>query len=245
MKLGSPPTYNGERNLEKFETSVASVLRYLSLYNFLTPRVRKVQLQLLGQFLTDEAQEWFYRNVEHYDRDVKHWDLESVIMGLQKWFMPTQSLHKIALQYDLMTQGSRTVQVLHQDLTTLAKQMVTPPDEYSYKHRFFSALKSDIRSELLKKGYNPEFSELEDILAAAIFYDNGSRYTAGYTVATHPLVSSNRTGHNDSFKNHNSTSKNRSNRPIAGRNSQQRSGGNRPPRHSGQYLSNGRECSSK
>ncbi|KIJ48181.1 hypothetical protein M422DRAFT_247951 [Sphaerobolus stellatus SS14] len=44
VKMGNPPTYSSEHNLEKFENWVAS----------------KVQLQFLGQCLTDEAQEWFY-----------------------------------------------------------------------------------------------------------------------------------------------------------------------------------------
>ncbi|KIJ43335.1 hypothetical protein M422DRAFT_253538, partial [Sphaerobolus stellatus SS14] len=69
VKMGTPPTY--------------------SVYNLLGPRASKIQLQLLGQCLTDEAQEWFYWQVERFDREVKHWDLESVLMGLQKWFMPT------------------------------------------------------------------------------------------------------------------------------------------------------------
>ncbi|KIJ25037.1 hypothetical protein M422DRAFT_274078 [Sphaerobolus stellatus SS14] len=60
VKMGNPPTYSGECNLEKFKSWVASVLRFMSMYNLLGPGVGKVQLQFLGQCLTDEAQEWFY-----------------------------------------------------------------------------------------------------------------------------------------------------------------------------------------
>ncbi|KIJ26388.1 hypothetical protein M422DRAFT_272544 [Sphaerobolus stellatus SS14] len=117
VKMGNPPNYSGERNLEKFENWVASVLRFMSMYNLLGPRVGKVQLQFLGQCLTDEAQEWFYRNVEQFDREIKHWSLESVIIGLQKWFMPTLSMNKVAVNYDTIMQGSMTMQQLHQELT--------------------------------------------------------------------------------------------------------------------------------
>ncbi|KIJ27237.1 hypothetical protein M422DRAFT_271613, partial [Sphaerobolus stellatus SS14] len=96
VKMGNPPTYGSEHNLEKFESWVASILRFMLMYNLLRPRASKIQLQLLGQCLTDEAQEWFYRQVEQFDQEVKHWDLESVLMGLQKWFMPTLSLNKVA-----------------------------------------------------------------------------------------------------------------------------------------------------
>ncbi|KIJ32578.1 hypothetical protein M422DRAFT_265597 [Sphaerobolus stellatus SS14] len=105
VKMGNPPTYGAS----------------------------KIQLQLLGQCLTDEAQEWFYCQVEQFDREVKHWDLEFVLMGLQKWFMPTLSLNKVAVGYDHLMQGSMNVQQLHQQLTKLAKQMVELPDAYSYQ----------------------------------------------------------------------------------------------------------------
>ncbi|KIJ37252.1 hypothetical protein M422DRAFT_260189, partial [Sphaerobolus stellatus SS14] len=123
VKMGNPPTYSSERNLEKFENWVASIPRFMSMYNLLGPRASKIQFQLLGQCLTDEAQEWFYRQVERFDQEVKHWDLESVLMGLQKWFMPTLSLNKVAVGYDHLMQGSMNVQQLHQQLTKLAKQM--------------------------------------------------------------------------------------------------------------------------
>ncbi|KIJ29683.1 hypothetical protein M422DRAFT_268922 [Sphaerobolus stellatus SS14] len=102
VKMGNPPTYGSERNLEKFENWI--------------------QLQLLGQCLTDEAQEWFYQQVERFDREVKHWDLESVLMGLQKWFIPTLLLNKVAIGYDHLMQGSINVQQLHQQSTKLANK---------------------------------------------------------------------------------------------------------------------------
>ncbi|KIJ24631.1 hypothetical protein M422DRAFT_274532, partial [Sphaerobolus stellatus SS14] len=47
VKMGTPPTYAGERNLEKFENWVASLLRFMLMYNLLGPRASKIQLQLL------------------------------------------------------------------------------------------------------------------------------------------------------------------------------------------------------
>jgi hypothetical protein len=51
IKLGNPPTYDGEHSLETFENWVAGILQYLSLYNLLGPQVDKVLLQLLGNAL--------------------------------------------------------------------------------------------------------------------------------------------------------------------------------------------------
>ncbi|KIJ40448.1 hypothetical protein M422DRAFT_256697 [Sphaerobolus stellatus SS14] len=121
VKMGNAPTYSGECKLEKFEDWVASVLQYTLMYNLHGPQKGKVQLQFLGQCLTDEAQEWFYQQVEWFGREIKHWDLESVMMGLQKWFMLTLLLNKVAVNYDSIMQGSMTMQQLHQELTKLAK----------------------------------------------------------------------------------------------------------------------------
>ncbi|KIJ24544.1 hypothetical protein M422DRAFT_274649 [Sphaerobolus stellatus SS14] len=118
VKMGTPPTYGGEHNLEKFENWVANLLRFMSMYNLLGPQASKVQLQLVGQCLTDEAQEWFYR---------------------QKWFMPTLSLNKVVVGYDCLMQGSMNVQQLHQQLTKLAKQMVELPDAEEVLGKGFTA----------------------------------------------------------------------------------------------------------
>ncbi|KIJ29109.1 hypothetical protein M422DRAFT_269533, partial [Sphaerobolus stellatus SS14] len=144
VKMGNPPTYGAS----------------------------KIQLQLLGHCLTDEAQEWFYRQVERFDQEVKHWDLESVLMGLQKWFMPTLLLNKVAVGYDHLMQGSMNVQQLHQQLTKLAKQMVELPDVYSYWRQFMNALKPSIREEVLGKGFTAEFSKIDELMEQAVIVDN-------------------------------------------------------------------------
>ncbi|KIJ43267.1 hypothetical protein M422DRAFT_253472 [Sphaerobolus stellatus SS14] len=102
-----------------------------------TSRSSKIGLQVYFDCLTDEAQEWFYR---------------------KKWFMLTLSMNKVAVNYDTIMQGSITVQQLHEELTKLAKQMIELPDVYSYRRRFMNALKTDIREQVLKKGFTPEFS---------------------------------------------------------------------------------------
>ncbi|KIJ43804.1 hypothetical protein M422DRAFT_252708 [Sphaerobolus stellatus SS14] len=164
VKMGNPPTYSGEHNLEKFENWVVSVLCFMSMYNLLGPQVGKVQLQFL---------EWF-------DQEIKHWDLESVIMGLQKWFMPTLSMNKVTVNYDTIMQGSMTVQQHHQELSKLAKQMIELPDVYSYRRRFMNALKPGIREQVLRKGFTPEFSSVDELVDEAVMFDNAKCYTSDY-----------------------------------------------------------------
>ena len=40
-----------------------------------------MQVDYLGTRLTVEVQEWFYRNVEQFDRQVREWTLEMVAQG--------------------------------------------------------------------------------------------------------------------------------------------------------------------
>ncbi|KIJ47777.1 hypothetical protein M422DRAFT_248340 [Sphaerobolus stellatus SS14] len=159
VKMGNPPTYRGECNFEKFENWVASVLQFMLMYNLLGPQVDKDQLQFL---------------------EIKHWDLEFIIMGVQKWFMPTLSMNKVAVNYDTIMQDSMTVQQLHQEFLKLAKQMIKLPDMYSYRRRFMNALKPDIREQVLKKGFTPEFSSINELVGEAVTLDNAKYYTFGY-----------------------------------------------------------------
>ncbi|KIJ31754.1 hypothetical protein M422DRAFT_266506, partial [Sphaerobolus stellatus SS14] len=225
VKMGTPPTYGGERNLEKFENWVAGLLRFMSMYNLLGPRASKIQLQLVGQCLTDEAQEWFYRQVERFDREVKHWDLESVLMGLQKWFMPTLSLNKVAVGYDHLMQGSMNVQQLHQQLTKLAKQMVELPDAYTYRRRFMNALKPSIREEVLSKGFTAEFSKIDELVEQAVIVDNAKCYTSGYN-SNQSNVYTNKPATVDHKHVQQTTTLNRSSNANAGSSNQHRSGSN-------------------
>ncbi|KIJ22697.1 hypothetical protein M422DRAFT_276840 [Sphaerobolus stellatus SS14] len=225
VKMGNPPTYGGERNLEKFENWVASILRFMSMYNLLGPQASKIQLQLLGQCLTDEAQEWFYWQVERFDQEVKHWDLESVLMGLQKWFMPTLSLNKVAVGYDHLMQGSMSVQQLHQQLTKLAKQMVELPDAYSYRRRFMNALKPSIREEVLGKGFTAKFSKIDELMKQAVIVDNVKCYTSGYN-SNQSSAYANKPATVNHKRVQQSTILNRSSNANAGSSNQHRTGNN-------------------
>ncbi|KIJ31309.1 hypothetical protein M422DRAFT_267120 [Sphaerobolus stellatus SS14] len=208
VKMGNPPTYSGEHNLKKFENWV-------------------VQLQFLGQCLTDEAQEWFYRKVEWFDQEIKHWDLESVIMGLQKWFMLTLSMNKVVVNYDTIMQGSMTMQQLHQELTKLAKQMIELPDVYSYRRRFMNALKPDIRDQVLKKGFTPEFSSIDELVDEAVMFDNAKCYTSGYN-SNHGSSYLNKAATAETSHTQHTTTQNKSSMNQNAGSSKQHKSGNKP-----------------
>jgi hypothetical protein len=57
VKVAQPTEYSGSLNLEEFETFVAGILRWLGLYNLLSPMSEQTQIGYVGTHLKSEAQE--------------------------------------------------------------------------------------------------------------------------------------------------------------------------------------------
>ena len=101
----------------------------------------ETQVQFLGMRLKGNASEWFTRNIEHPNRPIRDWSLESVIKGLQKQFL-NSLMHRQALNnFDTIEQGQKTVQELIQELTKYAAQMVQYPDNYLFRRQLTAALR--------------------------------------------------------------------------------------------------------
>ena len=84
VKLDHPETYAGGSDLKEFEVFIAGILRWLKMNCLSGEASTDMQVDYSGTCLTGEVQEWFYRNVEQYDRQVHNWTLEMVLQGLQK-----------------------------------------------------------------------------------------------------------------------------------------------------------------
>jgi hypothetical protein len=68
VKLKHPEPYSGGSDIEEFEGFIANILRWLKMNYLLGPTSTDLQVSYLGTCLTGEAQEWFHRNVECFDR---------------------------------------------------------------------------------------------------------------------------------------------------------------------------------
>ena len=84
LNISPPDEYSGSSDLEVYETFVAGILQSLRLHGLLGVKYTKTQVQFLGTQLKGNTSEWFTRNVEHPNRLIRDWSLESVIEGLQK-----------------------------------------------------------------------------------------------------------------------------------------------------------------
>jgi hypothetical protein len=179
VKLKHPEPYPGGSDLEEFEGFIANILRWLKMNYLLGPTSTDLQVSYLGTCLTGEAQEWFHRNVEHFDRQVPDWTLETVIQGLQKRFLHALTYHHASTKFDAVMQGTNTVQELMNELTKYAACMIQQPEEYTLRRRFVSASRETLRNEVLKKGYNAETSSLDVLCDTARMIEEASRYNQG------------------------------------------------------------------
>ena len=111
----------------------------------------EMQVDYLGTHLTGKVQEWFYRNVERFNCQVCEWTLEPVAQGLQRRFLHTLTHHHVSNKFDMVSQGTKTVQEVLNDLKKYATWMIHLPNVYMFHKRFVSALHDLLCNEVLKK----------------------------------------------------------------------------------------------
>ena len=119
------------------------------------------------------------RNVEHPDRPIRDWSLESVIKGLQKQFLNSLTHRQASNKFDMIEQGQKTVQELIQELTKYTARMVQYPDNYSFRRWLIAALRPSLQKEVLHRGITAEFSSMQDILEKAKDIEDSSHYDIG------------------------------------------------------------------
>ena len=147
--------------------------------HLLGPSNNDDQLNLLGTCLQGGAREWFYRNVEHPEWEVRQWTFESAIQGLQRRFLHTLTQHHTSNKYESAMQDNQTVHELLNDLRKYAGRMIMHPDAYMFRKRFILALCKSLCQEILKRGLSPERSTIEQLYKASNAIEEATRYNQG------------------------------------------------------------------
>ena len=105
--------------------------------------------------------------------------METVVQGLQRRFLHTLTHHHASNKFDMVSQGNKTVQEVLNDLKKYATWMIHLPDIYTFRKRFISALHDSLHNEVLKKGYNAEFSTIDQLYETACVIEEASCYNHG------------------------------------------------------------------
>ena len=166
----------GSSDLEEFEVFIAGILRWLKMNCLLGETSIEMQVDYLGTRLTGKVQECFYRNVEQFDHQVREWTLEMVVQGLQRRFLHALTHHHTSNKFDTVSQGTKTVQKVPNNLKKYATWMIHPPNVYTFHKWFILELRDLLCNEVLKKGYNAEFSAIDQLYETAHMIEEASCY---------------------------------------------------------------------
>ena len=99
-----------------------------------------------------------------------------VAQGLQRRFLHTLTHHHASNKFDMVSQGTKTIQEVLNDLKKYAMRMIHPPDVYTFRKWSVSALRDSLCNEVLKKGYNAKFSTIDQLYETACMIEEASRY---------------------------------------------------------------------
>ncbi|KAG8727479.1 hypothetical protein FRC12_022467 [Ceratobasidium sp. 428] len=132
-KLGAPPSYNGSGELKVFEQWVNDLLRWFRLHYMLGPDPDDTRVNLIGLACTDVARDWFQHHVERSPQGPEGWNTLEVIQGLQRRFITPRSAAEAAQEFRLLAQGTMAAVELYQELRTLAVQLPSEPDAYTFR----------------------------------------------------------------------------------------------------------------
>ena len=84
--------------------------------------------------------------------------------------------HHVSNKFDTVSQGTKTVQEVLNDLKKYAMWMIHLPNVYMFHKQFISALCDLLHNEALKKGYNAEFSTINQLYETAHMIEEASHY---------------------------------------------------------------------
>ncbi|KAG9123237.1 hypothetical protein FRC07_000065 [Ceratobasidium sp. 392] len=166
-KLGAPPSYNGSGKLKVFEQWVNDLLRWFRLHYMLGPDADDTRVNLIGLACTDVVRNWFQHHIERSPQGPEGWNTLEVIQGLQRWFITLRSAAEAAQEFCLLAQGTMAAVELYQELRTLAVQLPSEPDAYTFRRRYMEALHPRIAQRVMGLGYSAERTKIEVLVEVA------------------------------------------------------------------------------
>ncbi|KIJ38296.1 hypothetical protein M422DRAFT_258938 [Sphaerobolus stellatus SS14] len=133
VKVTPPDKYSGEQSFEALETFIKGLLQWLDMHSMLGPDAYKYQVSFLG-----------YQGIPM--------NLEQVVTGLYGQYIPSLARCKVSNKFDLIKQGTLSVQEFATEPQLYTSRMVQQPDTYSLRKKFIDNLQPGLLSLLLHAG---------------------------------------------------------------------------------------------
>ncbi|THH19186.1 hypothetical protein EUX98_g8824 [Antrodiella citrinella] len=166
LKPATPDSYNGEDDAERFETWIASVVRWLELNNVVGEAVDWYRVKLLGQLLKKDASEWYLQVIQPREQD---WTFRDALCALFTRFIHRSSVQIAEEKFNTVKYTkSGGVADLANRILTYAKKLPEMPPQYFLKSKLLRELPHKLRHPLgTSRGITAQNSKFEEIVAAA------------------------------------------------------------------------------
>ena len=182
IKLGLPDPYDGASNTEEFEEWLGRLIRWFRTYSLdeKTPEMDEVRCQVLGQAVKGKAASFLQRHQDELDARGRTLTFDAAIRAIRDRFLYRSTALDAAHKYETLSQGTRDVQTLADDLRRYAERMTEPPAPYGLRRRFLQALKPGIAQWLLRLGISPETHSWSDLVSLARNIEESDQYARAF-----------------------------------------------------------------
>ena len=136
----------------------------------------EVRCQVLGQSVKGKAASFLQRHQDKMDARGRTMTFDAAIRAIRDRFLYRSTALDAAHKYETVSQGTRDVQTLADDLRRYAEQMTEPPALYSQRRRFMQALKPGIAQWMLRLGASPETHSWNDLVSFARSVEESDQY---------------------------------------------------------------------
>lgn len=181
FKIPYPKEYGGDREANKFDNWLKSLLRWMMLSQLGGPYKDRERIAVTGLYLTDRARDWFDDNVEGINRYRKRWTFKDVITGLYDYCVNIGAIQEATEKfYSAKYDPEFGVMGFYNELDRHARRMIKRPDSYTFKTQFMTRIPQSITNMLLERNILAESCHMNEILNEARAIEEGRRIKSRY-----------------------------------------------------------------
>ena len=180
LKIQPPEKYEGKDSIEEFANWISQLFRWMRLAGLSGPELDRSRVDVLGQMLEGEAQQWYNSVVDNPNSLAARWDFENSLIALYTRFVHRSTVLTATEKFDnaQYSKNGGAIQLAN-ELKLQGSRMVVVPDEYTVKRKFWGALPSELVYIMGRtKGLSPERDPLDLLVAEAAGIEDAIRSDA-------------------------------------------------------------------
>jgi hypothetical protein len=181
IRMQAPKHYQGEPDIEKFESWLQQMLRWMQFYQQCGDELDERRVIMTGMLVDGPARVWYDDVVEGTVQGTRKWKFREVIIGLYNRFIHESSIQSAADRFQKVRYDpEKGLAAFSQELDRYAARMSSIPDAYTFKSQLMMGMPEAMLDHLLDKGINAEDSRLKDILEQGRVYEEGLKIKRRY-----------------------------------------------------------------